>query len=200
MSDSPSVDTTEVPASSKPSIQPLRPTGRRVAMVIALTVLWCGLWREASVANIASGLLLSIAVLGVGIGAPTTGTLRIRPLLRLIALVLVDLATSTVGVAREVLGPADTTDEAIIAVQVGEEARRHLLLLVIAVTLTPGTAVVDANPSTGMLYLHLLHVDRRADVERHVHRLAEVAGDALPSDRTNPFLPYRSTRPRRRRP
>lgn len=150
-------------------------------MVLALTALWCGLWREISVANVVAGLVLSTAVLASGVGTPTTGRIRIRPTLRLIGVVLVDLVTSTIDVAREVLDPADTTDEAIIAVAVDDEARHHLLLLVIAITLTPGTAVVDADPDTGTLYLHLLHAERRDDVVRHVHRLSDLAGQALPN-------------------
>jgi len=158
-----------------------RPTGRRLAMILALTALWCGLWREISFANVAAGLVLSTTVLATGISTPASGRLHLPSLIRLIFLVLGDLITSTAGVALEVIDPRDTTDEAIIAVEVAEEARHHLLLLVIAVTLTPGTAVVDADPDTGTLYLHLLHAERRADVEQHVHRLVELAAKALPS-------------------
>lgn len=157
------------------------PTGRRIAMILALTALWCGLWREISTANVAVGLVLATAVLASGVGTPTYGAIRIGPSLRLIGLVIVDLVTSTIDVAREVLVPADTTNEAIIAVEVDAGARNHLLLLVIAVTLTPGTAVVDADPDTGTLYLHLLHAERRDDAVRHVKRLSELAGQALPS-------------------
>lgn len=149
-------------------------------MILALTALWCALWRDISFANVAAGLVLATVILATGVGTPTTGRIRVGALLRLVGVVLVDLVTSTVGVAREVLDPADTTDEAIIAVEVDDQAKHHLLLLVIAVTLTPGTAVVDADPDTGTLYLHLLHDDRRADVIEHVHRLAKLADEALP--------------------
>ena len=84
------------------------------------------------------------------------------------------------SVALEVLTPTDRTDEAIVAVPLPTESRRHLLLLIVAVTVTPGTAVIDADPDTGTLYLHLLHSDRRDATVAHVEELAELACKALP--------------------
>jgi multicomponent Na+:H+ antiporter subunit E len=67
-----------------------------------------------------------------------------------------------------------------VAVDVPTGARRHVLLLVVVITLTPGTAVVDVDPDTGTLYLHLLHCDRREKTTRHISRLAELTCAALP--------------------
>ena len=107
--------------------------------------------------------------------------MRPLPLLHLTWLVIVDLALSTLAVVREVLTPTDYTDEAIIAVPLPSGGERHLLLLYVAITVTPGTAVVAASSDASTLYLHVLHADRRAEVEAHVIQLAEVASNALPS-------------------
>ena len=156
-------------------------TLRRAITMASLVFAWCALWGEPSVANVASGTAIAALVTGPGIGTPGRGRIVTRPLLRFAALVAVDLVRSTVAVAREILTPTDSTDEAIVAVSVPFESRTHLLLLIAAVTVTPGTAVVDADPDTGMLYLHLLHGDRRAETERHVRELAQLACAALPS-------------------
>lgn len=155
---------------------------RRVASVAALTFAWCALWGGPSVANVASGVIVATVVSSRGIGTRGVGHIRFRPLVRFGALVMIDLVVSTVSVAREVLTVTDSTDEAIIAVRVPGNARAHLLLLVVAITVTPGTAVVDVDPSTGTLYLHVLHADRRPAIEAHVRELAELACRALPSD------------------
>ena len=155
-------------------------TGRGVAMILVLTAVWCALWQTISAANITAGIVLSTAVLATGVGTPTTGAIRLGPMLRLLWVVFIDLVTSTVDVAREILTPTDYTDEAIIAVEIPREGRHHFLLLIIAVTLTPGTAVVDADPDSGTLYLHLLHAERRDDVVEHVQQLTELACRALP--------------------
>ena len=153
---------------------------RRVLMIGALTLAWCGLWQDISPANLIAGVSLSTVVLASGAGTSGKGTIRVRPLLRLLWVVLIDLIKSTVDVAKEIVVPADTTNEAIIAVEVPRRTKEHFLLLVVAITLTPGTAVVDADPDTATLYLHLLHYERAAAVRAHVQELAELANQALP--------------------
>lgn len=155
-------------------------TRRRVVTVVILTFAWCALWGEASIANILSGSAVATAVSSTTIGTPARGWVRLGPLVRFAGLVFFDLIKSTVAVAGEVLTPTDRTDEAIIHVQLPGESRLHLLLLIVAVTVTPGTAVVDADPDTGALYLHLLHAERRRETEEHVRTLAELACAALP--------------------
>jgi multicomponent Na+:H+ antiporter subunit E len=155
-------------------------TLRRLVTAMALVAAWCALWGEVSVANLLSGVIVAIAVSASGIGTAGRGGIRPLPLARFVGLVAVDLVISTVTVAREILTPTDYTEEAIIAVPVPAETRSHLLLLIVAVTLTPGTAVVDADTDAGVLYLHLLHADRRAATTEHVQELADLACRALP--------------------
>lgn len=155
-------------------------TLRRILVIVALTACWCGLWRTISVANIVSGLVLSTVIVASGVGTEGRGGVRLVPLMKLVWIVFVDLVTSTVDVAVEILTPTDRTEEAIIAVKVPEDCRNHLLLLSVAITLTPGTAVVDADPVTGTLYLHLLHIDRREATVAHVQELARLSCEALP--------------------
>lgn len=153
---------------------------RRVVTIVALVIAWCALWGSISIANVASGLLVSLVVNSLDIGPPGRGSIRIVPLLKFLGLVSIDLVTSTFHVAWEVLTPTDRTEESIIGVHLPAESRAHLLLLVVAVTLTPGTAVVDTDPDTGTIYLHLLHDAKRDETARHVAQLAALACQALP--------------------
>lgn len=155
-------------------------TVKRTLTIAALTLAWCGLWGSVSVANVASGIVIAAAVTASGVGTRCRGGILVVPLLRLIGLVAVDLVRSTAGVAREILTRTDHTEESIIAVEVSPHSRDHFLLLIIAVTLTPGTAVVDADPDSGTLYLHLLHHGRHRATTAHVKRLADLATQALP--------------------
>ena len=156
-----------------------RPDVRRSATVALVVAAWCALWGEVSVANVASGLVVA-GLAAATLGGTPRGGVRLVPLARLGWLVLVDLVTSTIAVAREVLTPGDGTDEGIIAVDLPPSSVRHHLLIVVAVTLTPGTAVVETDPRSGTVYVHLLHVDGRAAVTRHIEELAAVADRALP--------------------
>lgn len=153
---------------------------RRMVTVLMLVAAWCALWRTVSIANVLSGTVIAVAILAGGFGTPNRGSIRIVPLVKFGALVALDLILATANVAKEVLTPTDYTEESIVAVRLPEESRRHLLLLVVAVTVTPGTAVVDTDPDTGTLYLHLLHHDRRDETVEHVEKLAALACEALP--------------------
>lgn len=154
---------------------------RSALIVIALVGAWCALWEKVSFANVASGLIVAIPVVALS-GSQTNGRrIRIVPAVQLIWLVVVDLVRSTVSVVWEILTPTDYTDETIIGIDTQAETRSHLLLLVVAITLTPGTAVVDTDPDTGRLFVHLLHADAEPEVIEHVRRLAELACAAFPT-------------------
>jgi multicomponent Na+:H+ antiporter subunit E len=153
---------------------------RRLLTLALLVGAWCALWGGVSVANVVGGIVVAVVVTLVAGVERGQGGIRLFPLVRFVWLVAVDLVVSTVSVAWEILTPTDYTDEAIIAVDTQVESRAHLLMLVVAITVTPGTAVVDSDADTGRLYLHLLHADRADAIVEHVRRLAELGCRALP--------------------
>ncbi len=155
-------------------------TPRRLVTVALLVVAWCSLWGSFSVANVASGIVVAAAASLVAGSEPGASRIHLPSLLHFFWLVAVDLVVSTAQVAWEILTPTDYTDEAIIAVDTRLEARSHLLMLVVAITVTPGTAVVDADPDTGCLYLHVLHAERSDQISAHVKRLADIGCRSLP--------------------
>ncbi len=155
---------------------------RRLLIVVGLTVMWCALWQTFSFANVAGGLLLSLAITALDLGPRAIGSIRLVPLMKLLWIVFVDLVRSTISVAVEVLTPTDHTDEAIIAIPLPDYAKDHFLVLTLAITLTPGTAVVDANPATSTIFVHLLHASDRASTIAHAERLAALAEEALPAE------------------
>lgn len=155
-------------------------TPRRLVIIALLVGAWCALWGDVSIANVASGTLVAVVATVFSGVDRNAGGLRIVPLLHFGWLVAVDLVVSTVQVAWEILTPTDYTDEAIIAVDTSIASRSHFLMLVVAITVTPGTAVVDTDRDTGRLYLHLLHAEKADEIQRHVRRLADLACRALP--------------------
>lgn len=168
-------------SNARESIRALLST-RRILTLVLLVAAWCALWGSVSVANVLSGTLVAVvATLFAGVDH-SAGGLRIVPLVHLVWLVMVDLVVSTVQVAWEILTPTDNTDEAIIAVDTDVASRSHFLMLVVAITVTPGTAVIDTDADTGRLYLHVLHAEKAPEIERHVRQLAKLACRALPVD------------------
>lgn len=155
-------------------------TVRHLVTIAGLVFAWCALWGTVSVANVVSGVLVSLLVLGSGVGTAGRGGIRIGPLVKFGLLVLIDLVKSSFTVAWEILTPTDYTEEAIIAVEAPLDTRQHLLLLVVAVTVTPGTAVIDTDPDNGTLYVHVLHASKADEIRAHILELSELACRALP--------------------
>ena len=156
-------------------------TPRGVVTTAGLVLVWCGLWGSVSIANLASGLALSVVVLAADRGPTAHHAIRFRPLLRFAWLVLVDLARSTANVALEIATPNDGTEEVIVAVDLPATGSEHMLLLSASITLSPGTAVVDVDRSSGRYYIHLLHGRLSAETVAHAHELAKLACEALPT-------------------
>ena len=155
-------------------------TPRRLLTIALLVGAWCALWGEVSIANVLSGTLVAVGATVFSGVDRSAGGLRIVPLLHFVWLVAVDLVVSTVNVAWEILTPTDYTDEAIITVDTPVASRSHFLMLVVAITVTPGTAVVDSDGDTGRLYLHVLHAEKSDEIRQHVRQLADLACRALP--------------------
>ena len=155
---------------------------RRLVTLALLVAAWCALWGGISVANVLAGTVVAVAATLVAGVQPGHRRIRVVPLVHFVWLVSLDLVSSMVSVAWEILTPTDYTDEAIIAVDTQVESRSHLLMLVVAITVTPGTAVVDTDADTGRLYLHLLHAEKADAIVAHVQRLADLACRALPVD------------------
>ncbi len=153
---------------------------RRIIMAGALAVSWCIWWGAFSAANILAGVLCGLVVTAPGLGRALTGGVRLVPLLRLLWLIMIDLAKSTVRVSHEVLTPGNHTSESIVAVTVPLAARRHMLLYTAAITLTPGTVVVDTDMEAGTLYVHILHDDDAPANDAHVQAMADLAVAAFP--------------------
>ncbi len=151
-------------------------------MTLLLVAIWCALWRDISAANVLSGTIVAVGV-QLLLGRPVLGRrpVGLVPLLKLVGLVSIDLVRSTASVAYEILTPTDHTQESILAIAIPSKAQHLMLPLTIMITLTPGTAVIETDPTGGNLFLHLLHHDRRQETVRHVERLAELLAAAFPA-------------------
>lgn len=153
---------------------------RRMLSIVTLAAAWCALWGSVSFANVAAGMVLAAIVTVPALGTPGVGGVKLLPLVTFGFMVVRDMVASTLSVAYEVLTPPDNTEEAIVGVDLPGNSRAHMLLIVVAVTVTPGTAVVDVDAMQGRIYLHLLHAERAEATAEHVQRLAELACAALP--------------------
>jgi multicomponent Na+:H+ antiporter subunit E len=146
----------------------------RATSLLWLTVVWVALWESASVANVASGLLVGALLLALfPVRGHAEGTGRIRPLavVRFVAYFLHKLVEANVIVAWEVITPSNASvREGIVAVPVTGSSDAIVAILANAISLTPGTLTLEVERDPTVLYVHVLHLrtadHARADVQR----------------------------------
>ena len=151
-----------------------RPVSSRVrwrdqlVTVLWLVLVWNLLWGEFTWGNVLGGGVVALVVLVFFPLPRVTFDGRIRPLgvLRFVARFIGELLTASVQVAWIALRPAGVRHSAIIAVPLRVRSDLNLTLTAEALSLVPGTLIVEAVRLTGTLYVHVLDVRDPAEVDR----------------------------------
>jgi len=165
---------------------------RRVTIgaVVWLTTLWVLLWNDVSVANVLSGVVLSVVVLGssrlasaVCAGSDGGDRPRISPLhlAYFVGYVLVQLVRSNLFLAWEILTRKNTIHAGIIAVPMRTSSELAMLVMANVITLTPGTVTIEAEGSPAVLYVNVLHLNDVERVRDDLRRLEDVCVRAFGS-------------------
>lgn len=146
-----------------------------------LTALWILLWRELSVANLASGMLVALLVTTLYPLRPLTGEHRLRPvaLLTFLAYFARELLVSNLVVARSILTPRLRLRSGIVAVPVGPCSDLVVTIVANAITLTPGTMTLEVSDDRCTLYVHVLHAHDIEVVRQDTLRLLRLAHRAF---------------------
>ena len=168
--------------------RPRRP-GRyfRAASILWLTAVWVLLWGDLSVANVLGGLATAVVI---GLTFPMAsvdfhGRPHLVPVVHLAYRFVVDLVVASVQVVGLALDPRRTPRCAVLAVQLRSHSDLYLTLTAELCTLVPGSLVVEARRTAGVLYVHVLDVDSVGGIDaarRHVLETEERVLRALASD------------------
>jgi multicomponent Na+:H+ antiporter subunit E len=141
---------------------------RQVPLLLWLVVLWTLLWDRVSALSIVTGVLLALLVTRVFYLPPVELPGRVNPLGVLAFLVrfVFDLVRASFQVAWLALDPRSVPTSSIVAVQLSTKSDLSLTLTALAVSLVPGSLVVEADRQDDILYLHVLGTETPDDVER----------------------------------
>lgn len=140
----------------------------RITAVIAMVLVWNLLWGEFTLANVITGTVVSLLILVfLPLPAVTFGG-RLRPigLLRFGVRFAFDLLVASVQVAWLAFRPGKQPVSAIIAVPLRVKSDLNMTLVGEAVSLVPGSLIVEADRHTGTLYIHMIGVRDREHLER----------------------------------
>lgn len=176
-----------------------RSVGFHALAVAWLTAVWVARWGEVSAANVLAGLVVAVVVVR-GLPMPAIdvhGRLRPLALLRLVVVFVRDLVVASSQVAWLALS-GRRPRSAVIRVRLRSHSDLYLTLTAQLTSLIPGSVVVEALRTDGVLYLHLLDVPDAGLAVAHADVLAleERVLRALASDAELTAAGYA---PRRRR-
>lgn len=147
---------------------------RWLVPTVWLLVVWLALWEGITVGIVVAGVAIALGLLvafrsGGGI---ERWTLRPIATIRFIGYFIVQFLVANVEVARAVLQPSRVVErQAIIAVPVRTSNPGILAVLTSAVSLTPGTSVVEVHSDPTVLYLHVLAFVSTEETRRSVAEL-----------------------------
>ncbi|MFI5937388.1 Na+/H+ antiporter subunit E [Actinoplanes sp. NPDC051494] len=131
---------------------------RKLIAATGLTVIWVLLWGRPTAVNIVGGLLVSGAILTVFPLPPVTlaGRVNLPGLLRLAGRFLIDLVVASVQIALLAFRFGHVPRSAVIAVRLRAPSDLGITLTAQALSLVPGSLIVEVDRAEGVLYVHVL--------------------------------------------
>ena len=140
----------------------------QVPLAAWLVVVWMLLWGTWSWANLLSGVLIALTVLTLLPLPHVVGGSRVRPVPVLVFLghFVADLVVSAAEVAWQALRPGGVERTAIVRVQLCADSDLLLTMVAEAISLVPGSLVLDLDREHRVITLHVLPARDLADVER----------------------------------
>lgn len=134
----------------------------QVLTLVALVAVWLALWGDLTIPLVVVGVLLAALVLAVFPLPPVRFRLGFHPwrMIVLISRFAYDVVAASFQVAYLALRPrAPTTDVVTVELVSDSDLIQHLTAL--AVSLIPGSLIVDADPNVRTLTIHVLYTSPR---------------------------------------
>lgn len=140
---------------------------QQLPLLLGLVLLWSVLWGQVTWLSILTGIIVAIAVTRVFYLPPAELSGRINPWYTLVFLAtfLLDVAVASFTVAYQALHPRPIPYSSVIGVQLRTRSDLIMTLDAIAMSLVPGSLVVEADRERSILYLHSFDTRTTEDVE-----------------------------------
>lgn len=141
---------------------------RQLPLLVGLVALWLFLWDHIDALTIVTGVLLAIGVTRVLYLPPVLLSGRFNPWRGLLLglRMMFDVVVASLQVAFLAVNPRWQPISSIIAVQLLTRSDLVTTLTAEAISVVPGTVVVDIDRERGLLYLHALDTRTHADIDR----------------------------------
>ncbi len=140
---------------------------RQLPLLLGLVLLWAILWGQVTWLSVITGLIVAVIVTRVFYLPPAELSGRINVWYTLVFLVhfLFDVAVASFTVAYQALTPRPVPRSSVIGIQLRTRSDLIMTLDAIAMSLVPGSLVVEADRERAILYLHTFGTRTLDDVE-----------------------------------
>ncbi len=140
---------------------------KQLPLLLGLVVLWAVLWGNLTVLTVITGLVVALIVTRVFYLPPAdlSGRINLWYALVFTTHFLLDVAVASFTVAFQALNPRPIPQSSVIGIQLRTRSDLIMTLDAIAMSLVPGSLVVEADRERGILYLHTFDTRTADDVE-----------------------------------
>ena len=138
---------------------------QQLPLIVVLVVLWMLLWGSISWLNLVSGIVLALVVTRVFYLPSVELTGRFNPLAFAVFFggFVVDLVVASFQVAF--LAFRGVRRNSVVAVQLASRSDLMTTLTAIAISLIPGSIVVEVDRDRSIVYVHVLNTENRERAE-----------------------------------
>ena len=139
----------------------------QIPLLIALVALWMALWASVSWVSLATGLLVAVFVNRFFYLPPVelSGRLNLGWGILFLVRFFRDVVVASFQVAWFALRPRPIPRSSVVAVQLLTRSDLIMTLSAIAVSLVPGSLILEADRERSILYVHAFATERPEDVE-----------------------------------
>ena len=163
-----------------------------LAVAALLLLAWILLWGSFSIANVASGLLVAVALIAwIPELRFSIRRLRLRPvaIARFGTRVAVDLVRANWVVTREILSRGSTIRTGIVEVELPTCSDVVVTVVANVLGLAPGTMPIEVRRDPVRISIHVLHLHDGDEIRRQVLELADLTMRAFGEDPTMVSIP-----------
>lgn len=141
---------------------------QQLPLLVALVVLWMLLWGSIAPLTIVTGIVVALAVTRAFYLPAVELSGRFHPFWFAVfaGRVLAEMAVASFQVALLAIGPRARHRSALVKVDLTTRSDFILTGTALAVSLVPGSIVIEVDRASTVLYVHALGVSTEAEVEK----------------------------------
>jgi len=146
---------------------------QQLPLLLVLVVLWMLMWGSLTPLTIITGIVVAVLVTRAFYLPPVelSGRFNVLWFVVFLARFGVALVVGSFQVAFLAFTPKATEQNSIVAVQLVTRSDFVMTLTAIAISLIPGSIVIEVDRAEGILYLHALGADDEDAIDRVRHEV-----------------------------